>query len=88
MSITDGMNIPPVIQWFHSNGSIVKNGKRITVSVSQSNGSSVTTSSLKFSPILSEDGGAYMCRAQVTVPWMIDQPTVRSDRVSLVVSSK
>ena len=88
VSITDGMNIPPRIQWFHSNGSVVKNGKRITVSVSRSNSSSVITSLLKFSPILSEDGGAYMCRAQITVPWMIDQPVVRSNRVSIVVSSK
>lgn len=88
MSVIDGMNIPPVIQWFHSNGSVIENGERITVNISQSNSRSVTISSLKFSPILSEDGGEYMCRAQVTIPWMTDQPAVHSHTLHIVVSSK
>ena len=58
MDIIEGMNIPPVIQWLHLNGSVIESGKRITVNISQSNSSRVTTS-LKFSPILSADGGAY-----------------------------
>ena len=88
MRIIEGMNITPVIQWYHSNGSVVEIGQRIIISDGPPSTSHVKTTSLKFSPVLSDDGGTYTCHARVTVPWMTNQPAVRSSRVSIVVSSK
>ena len=81
------MNIPPVIQWQHSNGSVVESRQHITINGPRTISSGVKTISLTFSPVLTDDGGEYFCRAQVTVPWMTDQPTVRSASVNVVVTS-
>ena len=83
------MNIAPVIQWYYPNGSaVLESGKRVTVGSLQSHSSGVKTTSLTFSPVESDDGGEYSCRAQVTVPWMTEQPRVHSASVNLVVRSK
>ena len=85
--IIEGMNIPPVIQWYHSNGSVVESGQRITITGAPQTISRVKTVSLTFSPILSDDGDEYFCRAQVAIPWMAEQPRVHSARANLVVTS-
>ena len=81
------MSIPPVIQWYHPNGSVVESTDRIMIDSPQSIRSYVKISLLKFSPVLSDDGGVYTCRAQVTVPWMTNQPVVHSASVNMVVTS-
>ena len=82
-----GMNIAPQVQWYNSEGSIVQTGGRLDVGTVDSNGTT-TTLSLTFSPVLHEDGGAYSCRAQVTVPWMTTQPPVKRSSVNMAVTSK
>ena len=85
--IIEGMSIPPVILWYHSNGSVVESSHHVIVDSPRSTSSHVKTTLLKFSPVLSDDGGAYTCRAQVTVPWMTDQPAMHSASVNMVVTS-
>ena len=86
--IIEGINIPPVILWYHPNGSVIESGHHtIIVDGPRSTNSRVQTTLLKFSPVLSDDGGAYTCRAQVTVPWMTDQPATHNASVNMVVTS-
>ena len=88
--IIKGMNLPTFIQWYHSNGSLLKNGHRIIFASAKpqtTNSGTTRVVSLTFAPVLSEDGGEYSCRAQVFVPWMTEQPRVHSSSVDVVVTS-
>ena len=54
------MNLPPTIQWYHSNGSLLESGHRVVITegAPRITSFSVTRSlSLTFAPVLSEDGG-------------------------------
>ena len=86
--LTTGLRIAPGVNWYY-NGSIVETSERVTVDTrysSQSN--SVTTHTLTFSPVLNHHGGVYSCRAQVTIPWMTTQPSVKQASVNMRVISK
>ena len=82
-----GMNIAPEVTWYHPDGSQVETGGRLTVGSVETTGTT-TTLSLTFSPVLHEDGGEYSCSAEVTVPWMTTQPSVKWEQVNMVVTSK
>ena len=81
------MNIAPQVQWYYPNGSQVEAGVQIKASAMETTGT-VTSLTLTFSPALHNDGGVYLCRAQVTVPWMTTQPPVKQARVNMPVISK
>ena len=91
VNIINGMNIRPVIQWHYPNGSVVENGSRTTIGSlgtrTLSNHGIQKTLSLTFFPVHSDDGGLYSCRAQVTVPWMTEQPHVQSASANVIVTS-
>ena len=82
-----GMDIVPQLQWYHPNGSQVQEGGRVRVGAMETTGT-VTSLTLTFSPTLHDDGGVYLCRAQVTVPWMTTQPPVKQISVNMPVISK
>ena len=84
MRAIQGMNIAPQVQWYYPNGSQVEEGVRIKASAMET----VTSLTLTFSPALHDDGGVYLCRAQVTVPWMTTQPPVKQASVNMPVISK
>ena len=82
-----GMNIAPQVEWYYPNGSKVEAGVRIKTRAVETSGT-VTSLTLTFSPALHDDGGVYLCRAQVTIPWMTTQPPVKQARVNMLVISK
>ena len=81
-----GMNIAPQVQWYYPNGSQVETGGRVKVGTVETTGTA-TSLTLSFSPVLHNDGAVYMCRAQVTVPWMTTQPPVKRSSVNMAVTS-
>ena len=86
VSVIEGMNIPPLIEWFDDNNLPVESNENITVGRQHTNGS-VSTSTLSFTPILFSHKGGYTCRTTVMVPWMSVQPASLSESVEFVVAS-
>ena len=82
-----GMNIAPQVQWYYPNGSQVEAGEQVTVGAVETTGT-VTSLTFKFSPALHNNGGVYLCRAQITVPWMTTQPPIKQASVNMPVISK
>ena len=86
VQITRGMKIVPDINWYSADGRVVETNERIAIRKDHSD--TVVSLKLTFSPVLSDDGGEYTCRAQVTVPWMTTQPPVKLGSVNMPVTSK
>ena len=53
------------IKWQYSNGSNVTTGGDITVGSPETSGTTVTTLTLTFNPLLTSHGGEYTCRSVV-----------------------
>ena len=87
MSVIDGMTLTPDFEWFYPNGSVIVSDGNIVISDPQKEGN-VTTSTLRFSPVLSEHGGIYTCKAAINVPWMREQPQSHNATVDMVVTSE
>ena len=81
-----GMNIAPQVYWYNSDGSIIETAGRLEVSTAETS-DSITILLFTFSPVLHDDGGMYLCRAQVTVPWMITQPPAKQASTNMPVTS-
>lgn len=82
-----GLRIAPSVNWYY-NGSIVETIEHVTVATRYSQSNSVITHTLTFWPVLNHHGGVYSCRAQVAVPWMTTQPSVKQASVNMHVTSK
>ena len=82
-----GMPIRPVVHWYYPNGSQVTNEGRVRVGPQKTDGTT-TNLNLTFSTVYHRDGGEYICRAEITVPWMSTQPPVQNGTFDLVVTSK
>ncbi len=81
-----GMTLPPSVEWVGTDGDVIEgsDGNR-TVSAVMSQGT-VSTLSLTFNPVLSSDGGKYTCRASINVPWMNNQPPIKSTSIHMPVT--
>ena len=55
----------PSIQWQYRNGNVVATGGDITVGSQETSGTTVTTLTLTFNPLLTSHGGEYICRSVV-----------------------
>ena len=82
-----GMNLAPSVEWVGPGGGVVVSGGNITVGEVETQGT-ISTLTLSFSPVLTSNGGRYVCRAAIPVPWMDSQPPLHSSSINLAVESK
>ena len=82
-----GMNLAPSVEWVRPDGGVVVSGGNITVGEVETQGT-ISTLTLSFSPVVSSNGGRYMCSAAIFVPWMDSQPPHHSASIYLLVHSE
>ena len=83
-----GMTLPPTLQWVGPDGTVVRSDDNRTVVGMVRTQGTVSTISLSFNPVLTSDGGMYMCRAAVYVYWMSIQPRTLTTLYDMPVTGK
>ncbi len=82
-----GMNLPVRMEWVGPDGAVVGSEGNWTVGEVETQGT-LSTLTLSFHPVFVSDGGSYLCKAAITVPWMRTQPPQFSASVHMPVTSE
>ena len=85
VNVDPGLNIDPIVHWYHPDGSQVDMDGRVREGPQVTTGLE-TKRNLYFLPVLHDDGGKYTCEAKVHIPWMSTQPL--NDMHTMNVTSK
>ena len=85
--VISGMTLPVRMEWVGPDGAVVGSEGNRTVGEVETQGT-LSTLTLSFHPVFFADGGQYVCRASITVPWMTRQPPQKSASVHITVSGK
>ena len=86
VTVMEGMTLPVTVEWVGPDGSVVVSEVNRMVREVEVQGR-VSTLILSFSPVISEDGGKYTCRAAIFPQWM-SSPLQKLAMVDMPVTSK